>query len=41
MGCGRCCASDALEFGDTKMRAEVQIIVDEIKQSLELLRRHL
>jgi len=29
------------QFGEKNMRAETQVIVDEIKQSLELLRRHL
>ena len=38
---GVCSAGDAIEFGDMNMRAEVQVMVDEIKQSLELLRRHL
>lgn len=34
-------AQDCEQFGDKNMRAETQVIVDEIKQSLELLRRHL
>ncbi len=38
---GVCSVGDSIEFGDMNMRAEVQIMVDEIKQSLELLRRHL
>ncbi len=34
-------AQDFEQFGDKNMRAETQVIVSEIKQSLELLRRHL
>ena len=34
-------AQDCEQFGDKNMRAETQVIIDEIKQSLELLRRHL